>query len=101
MRPDLSFMVKVRSKADRIENLKIFLMRNIGDPEGTWVGTLSAPEQRRVLGTYIGGGTLEIIGSTQKIIRSVKTGKTSDKTYTHDWSFSRAYFLSNSDTEPA
>lgn len=59
-------------KNDYAANLAIFLLEKTGSVLGLWEGRLNASEQRKLIGEYLGGGTIIIDGTKELIYRRVK-----------------------------
>jgi hypothetical protein len=56
---------------DYAANLALFLLEKTGSVLGRWEGHLNATEQRKLIGEYLGGGTIVIDGTLETIARRV------------------------------
>jgi hypothetical protein len=73
-----------------VENLAHFLLERTGSVLKRWSGRLTAAEQRKLFGTFIGKGKLVIDGAHETIAHLVKVphwyGDDANETYYSKWS---------------
>lgn len=56
-----------------VENICHFLTEQTGSVNGVWSGKMSAKEQRKLMGTFLGKGMIVINGQEGKVYHMVKT----------------------------
>ena len=56
---------------DFAANLAFFLLGHTGSIFGTWSGTMNAKKQNKILGCYLGRGTIVINGDNETIMYCV------------------------------
>lgn len=61
-------------KQDYASNLAMFLQEKKGSIFGRWSGKMTADEQRKLFGRYIGKGTIVIDGQNETVHNQVSVG---------------------------
>tara|TARA_R110002124_G_scaffold128157_2_gene288534 strand:+ start:14336 stop:14596 length:261 start_codon:yes stop_codon:yes gene_type:complete len=71
-----------------VENLTAFLQQNTGSCLSVWSGKMTATDQRKLFGRFLGKGTIVINGANETICNRVKVcfGLDWDDRSTTSWS---------------
>jgi hypothetical protein len=69
-------------------DLALFLLERKGSIFAKWKGKLTADEQRKLFGRFLGKGTIEIDGTDETLVHWVKVcfGQDYDVTFNRKWS---------------
>jgi hypothetical protein len=72
---------------DAAGNMAVFLLEQTGSIFGKWSGRLTASDQRKLFGRFIGKGTIEINGAEEEVghIKSVCFGTMREMVAAYPW----------------